>query len=175
MSFSHYGITIEGERVRLKVLTTEDASEEYAGWLNDPEVNKHLETKGTTLSELTKYIQEKLESDNAIFFGIYWKGNDKHIGTVKLEPIDMEHGRATMGILIGDKEYWGRGIAVEVTNMMVYFVFGTLELPEINLGVRPDNAPAIRVYEKCGFTIFAEEENQIHMLKKQEIYECGCC
>lgn len=36
---------IYGERIYLRVLQEEDASEEYCSWLNDPIVNKFLETK----------------------------------------------------------------------------------------------------------------------------------
>ena len=56
-----------------------------------------------------------------------------------------------MGILIGNKNYWGRGIATEATTLISEYAFDRLKLKEINLGVISENMPAIRVYEKCGF------------------------
>ena len=37
-------IRIEGERIYLRKLTENDASDEYASWINNQEVNKYLET-----------------------------------------------------------------------------------------------------------------------------------
>ncbi len=85
----------------------------------------------------------------------------KHIGTVKLEPIDVDKGTAMFGLLIGDRDYWGKGIATEVTNLIVDFAFNTLGLREVTLGVLADNKAAIRVYEKCGFVLDRVEPKAI--------------
>ena len=162
---------IETSRLYLRCLVPDDAGKEYACWLNDPVVNQYLETRMATVTDLRKYIQEKLESDSALFFGIFWKTpttpssllwqDGKHIGNVKLEPVDREKKVATMGLLIGDKEYWRRGVGTEVTNAVVQFAFDTLGLREVNLGVIANNFPAIRVYEKCGFQEYRRDEKTI--------------
>jgi|TARA_Y100000310_G_C20416415_1_gene684546 RimJ/RimL family protein N-acetyltransferase len=145
---------IGGDSIDLRTLSEEHATEKYAGWLNDPEVNKYLETRQVTVDELKSYIAEKNTSSNALLFGIFWKEDDTHIGNLKLEPIDHEKSKATLGILIGDKDYWGKGVATEATNLITQYAFTTLGLKEVNLGVISDNRAAIRVYEKCGFTTF---------------------
>lgn len=178
MDISNYRTTIETPRLTLRTLEMSDASDAYAGWLNDPVVNKYLETRNATVDEIQRYIGDKLASPNALFLGIFWKvsaicppllggegvrvvDRSKHIGTVKLEPINFDNGVATLGLLIGDKEYWGRGVATEATNVIVDFAFNTLGLREVNLGVLADNAAAIRVYEKCGFTVTSRDLNSI--------------
>lgn len=153
---------IDGDRVVLRTLTPRDASGEYAGWLNDPSVNQYLETRSINLEELKRYIQEKDESDCAILFGIFWKADARHIGNVKLEPVDFAEGVATMGILIGDKEYWGKGVGTEVTNLITDYAFNVLGLTEVHLGVMSTNVAAIRVYEKCGYVIESVEEKSIN-------------
>lgn len=149
--------SLTGDLVRLRPLTETDATEDYAAWLNDPVVNQYLETRSVTIDELKTYIREKTESPTAMLFGIVWKENGKHIGNVKLEPIDREKGEATMGILIGDKNYWGKGAATEATNVLCAYAFDVLKLKAISLGVIAENLAAIRVYEKCGFTQWAVE------------------
>src|SRR5688572_28708640 len=109
---------LEGPQVGLRELRESDASDAYASWLNDPVVNQYLETRSVALPELRNYIRAKAESPTALLFGIFWKENGKHIGNVKLEPIDRDKGEATMGILIGDKDYWGKGVATETTNLV---------------------------------------------------------
>ncbi len=140
---------IKGKRIYLRLLTINDASQEYCQWLNDSEVNKYLETKNTTIQELREYIQERIDSPNALFFGIFDK--EKHIGNIKLEPIFWERKKVIFGFIIGDKKYWGKGIGTEATKLIVDFVFNFLNLDEVELGVLPQNKAAVRVYEKVGF------------------------
>lgn len=140
---------IKGERIVFKLLTQKNATKEYAGWLSDLEVNRYLVTKKATVSELKKYIREKNSDPNCLLLGIFCK--DKHIGNIKLEPIDFKNLKARIGILIGDKNYWGKGIATEAIELLVKYGFDKLKLKEIDLAVEPENKPAIRVYEKVGF------------------------
>lgn len=157
----NYTTVINGGRCFLAILQKEHASQEYCNWLNDEVVNKYLETRQATVADLEKYITEKLESGNCLFFGIFWKENNKHIGNIKLEPIDFKEKSADLGIMIGDKDFWGKGIGVEVVNLITDFVFNTLKLDEINLGVISENKQAIRVYEKCGFKVFNISKDSI--------------
>ncbi len=150
-----------GEKIFLRTLDVKDASAEYVAWLNDPVVNQYLETRQATLENIGQYIREKLESPMALFLGIFWKEMGRHIGNIKLEPIDWEKKIATMGILIGDKEYWGKGVATEATNLIVDYAFRELGLKEVRLGVIATNTAARRVYEKCGFTVEKIEPNAI--------------
>ena len=149
----HVGERIDGRTVFLCPLKVSDASAEYAGWLNDPIVNQYLETRSVTLQNLREYIRSKNESDTAILLGIFCRKSGKHIGNVKLEPVDWMKKVATMGLLIGDKSFWGKGVGTEVVDLVTNYAFDTLRLSEVNLGVIPENKPALRVYEKCGFII----------------------
>src|SRR3989344_2262706 len=110
---------VTGERIYLRALTLADASPEYCAWLNDPEVNEYLETRQSTISELKTYIQKQIDDPNAIFVGIFDKVNDVHIGNIKLEPIDWQKKKAIFGILLGNKNYWGKGIGTEATELIV--------------------------------------------------------
>jgi len=145
------GEKILGERIYVRPLTPEDASLEYCTWLNDPEVNYYLETRKATLEEVRAYIQKQIDNPNSIFFGIFDKGTDKHIGNIKLEPIDWGKKKTVFGILIGDKAYWGKGIGTEATKLAVDIAFGSLGMEEVELGVIGENKRAQRVFEKAGF------------------------
>ncbi|MDD4286959.1 MAG: GNAT family N-acetyltransferase [Candidatus Peribacteraceae bacterium] len=154
--------SLEGTRVFLRVLTEADASQEYVQWLNDPVVNRYLETRSATTEKVKEFIREKNESEDALLLGIFWKESGVHIGTIKLEPIARDKGEATLGILIGNREYWGKGAATEATNLMTGYALSELGLREITLGVIPENEAAIRVYKKCGFTIDHIEKNAVN-------------
>jgi len=153
MRFRNKKIKLEGQRIFLKTLDQNQATKEYCGWLNDAEVNKYLETRETTIAKLKQYIKEKNENPKCLFFGIFFKENNKHIGNIKLEPIDFKNKKATIGILIGDKNYWGRGIGTEAIKVLVDYGFKNLNLKEINLGVISENKPALNLYKKVGFKV----------------------
>lgn len=144
-------ILIKGEKIYLRELTEKDATEKYCKWLNDPVVNKYLETREATIEGLKKYIRKRREDPNSLFLGIFLKKNDKHIGNSKLEPIDFKNKTADFGMLIGEKDYWGKGLGTEITKLVVNYAFNELNLKKIRLGVIPENKRAIRVYEKVGF------------------------
>lgn len=152
MNFSGATPAFEGERVTLRVMDERDATAQYAGWLNDPEVNRFLATKSATVPELQTYIDAKHKQTDALFFGVYLKTDGTHIGTVKLEPIELEKKRATIAVMIGEKEYWGKGYAGEAMKILMDWCFGELGCDEVNLGVIAKNEAAIRAYEKIGFT-----------------------
>lgn len=159
----------EGSTVYLRELNENDASETYCEWLNDPIVNKYLETRETTIEDLKQYIQSKKENPNCLFFGIFLKENDKHIGNVKLEPIDFEEKTSYFGMLIGEKEQWGKGLGTEATRLAVDYAFNVLHLKKIMLGVIAENKAAIRVYEKTGFQI--ERVNKEKIKHGSEVYD----
>ena len=79
-------------------------------WLNDPDVVKYSEqrhfrhTAGTQLDYLNKF--PAIGHYREIYYG------GKFIGTMAAY-VDRENSVADLGILIGDKEYWGKGLGTE--------------------------------------------------------------
>ena len=150
-----------GERIYLRSLTADDATQTYANWLCDPQVNRFLATKQATQDELRAYIDKKNSQSDTYFFGIFLSGSDQHIGTIKLEPIDLTNRVATIAVMIGDKTCWGKGYNPEAMRLLINFCFQELGLVEMNLGVRGQHLAAIRSYEKLGFREVKRELNAI--------------
>jgi len=142
---------LEGSRIYLRKLGLDDATNAYCSWLNDTEVNQYLDTKGATLNEIKKYILIKNKKKDALLFGIFVKENNRHIGTIKLDPIDRNLNKATTAIMIGDKEYWGKGFGGDAIILLSEYGFVELGLQEIWLGVKCANIAAIKSYSKIGF------------------------
>lgn len=137
-----------GRRLYLRTLTPDDATAAYCSWLNDPAVNHYLTTKHCTIPELKEYIKSRNSQLNAIFYGIFLNGADKHIGTIKLQDIGT---RNDLAILIGDKRSWGQGYAGEAMQLLIDYGFRILGLRQITLGVIGQNLSAIKAYTKLGF------------------------
>lgn len=144
---------IFSQRIYLRELSLDDVSLEYCRWLNDPEVNKYLETRSCTMEELKKYVQKQIDDPDSLLLGVFDKENKKHIGNIKLEPIDWQRKKAGFGILIGNKQYWAKGIGTEVAKLTIRLAFHSLGLNELELGVIPENKRARKVFEKVGFKV----------------------
>ncbi len=146
-------IKINGARIFLRTLKVEDVTKSYLQWLNDPEVTKFLQTKSITFEKLRKYVREKYMKNDALLLGIFLKKNRRHLGNIKLEPIDFKEGKGCIGIMIGEKKYWGKGIGPEALKIFTKWAFEHLNLRKIWLGVSVENKRAIKAYKKAGFSI----------------------
>jgi len=74
-----------------------------------------------------------------------------HIGNVGLHGIDRANRKASLGIVIGEKEYWSKGLGTDAMATVLRYAFERLRLHKVNLDVMDYNERAIRVYERCGF------------------------
>ncbi len=142
-----------GEQVYLRPLRREDLDGKYLAWLNDPEVNRYLETGifPQSKEQLERFYEAMIKAADQVMLAIVDKETEQHIGNVKLGPISWVHRKASLGILIGEKDFWGKGVGQEVTRLIVEYGFNRLNLHRINLGVYAEHQAAIHVYEKIGF------------------------
>jgi ribosomal-protein-alanine N-acetyltransferase len=46
----------------------------------------------------------------------------------------------------------GKGIVTEAVNLLVRYLFENMTVNRLQLAIHPENAPSLRVAEKCGFT-----------------------
>ena len=146
-------IDLESERLIFKRLSINHLSTEYLSWLNDPKVNLFLETKGNYTMDLLKtFIEEQYENE-VFFLAIHLKDSNKHIGNIKIDPINDTLNSGEYGILMGDRSNWGKGYAKEASLRIIKYCFEELKLSKITLGVIQDNVNAVKLYEKIGFTI----------------------
>ena len=58
---------------------------------------------------------------------------------------------ATLGIVIGEKEYWGKGYGTEAVKTMLRYAFHELGLNRVELETYSFNPRAQRCYERAGF------------------------
>ncbi|MCK8523335.1 GNAT family N-acetyltransferase [Aquimarina sp. D1M17] len=172
-------VNLETERLSLRRLSLEEhLSETYVAWLNDVDVYQYLETGGNyTLDQLETYLKEQEEKD-ILFWGIHIKDSDKHIGNIKIDPIDSVKNSGEYGIMMGDKNEWGKGYAKEASICVINYCFEAIKLSQITLGVIEKNIGALKLYENMGFEIEGIIENKgvyagelcnsIRMIKKND-------
>lgn len=147
--------------VLIRPLQIEDAYTSVI-WRNDPDVFKHTRNTYnhiiTTESEL-EWIKRVIVNTDEYRCAIIV--DDKYVGNIYLTNIDEE--KAEYHIFIGNKSYWGRGVAKKASIEIMRYGFERLNLKKIVLEVHPKNNTAIRLYEKLGFAIVEEKSNFITM------------
>lgn len=145
-------IELETKRLLLVPLNLSFCTETYVSWLNDPEVYRFLETRGNqTLKTLAEFINKQIELKNNIW-AIVIRGSNKHIGNIKIDNINLNHGFGEYGIMMGDKDEWRKSYAREASERVIdYFFKEEYFLRKLNLGVVKDNVSAIHLYKKMGF------------------------
>ena len=153
--------SISTNRFTLRLLNESDASERYLGWFEDKMSKQYIAYSSSSISSLREYINSKNTASDCILWGIFFEGN--HIGNIKYEPIDQKSGQATMGILIGEPAWRGKGVAAEVITATARCLMEQLSISEIILGVDANNIPAIKSYEKLGFRTFDNKDQGIYM------------
>ena len=140
---------IYGERIYLRRLTEDDVSEAYVRWINDPDINQYLESRFYEQTiESTKAFIRSVTNDNNYQFGIFIKETDQHIGNIKIGSINHFHKYADIGFLIGEKEYWGKGIASEAIKLATDFAFNTLGLHKLWGGAYAPNVGSMKAFLK---------------------------
>jgi RimJ/RimL family protein N-acetyltransferase len=103
---------IKGKNIILRPLALKDAPR-FVKWLDDPEVTQFLDVHNLptpTLKEEREWITEAKKDKTKACFAIDTK-DGVHIGTVSLVKIHPVDKRAEYGIFIGNKMYWGQGLA----------------------------------------------------------------
>jgi len=68
-----------------------------------------------------------------------------------------------MGILIGEKEWRGKGVASEVVKASSEYLGKTYGVRYIDLGVERGNTPAVSAYKKMQFEVVEEDDNGFKM------------
>lgn len=142
---------LESDRLLYKPMEMKNATLEYLNWLNDIEVNKYLEVKKeNNLGELEVYIRDAIVK-RIFFWAIHLKENGKHIGNIKIDPINKKLGTGEYGIMMGDKCEWNKGYAKEASLAIIDFCFNKMKLRKMTLGVVENNIAAVKLYESIGF------------------------
>ena len=143
---------IPGERTQLRRIERTDIPT-FVRWFSDPAVREFLLiNRPISLVEEESWFEAQLRDQSSEIFAIETL-DGTHIGNIGLHDINWVHRRAEMGIVIGEKEYWGRGFGSDAICALLAFAFNEMNLHRIYLQVYEDNERAIQAYKKCGFKL----------------------
>jgi RimJ/RimL family protein N-acetyltransferase len=131
--------------------------------LKNPKINQYLETRweNQNLNKIKIFVKTIEESRDSILFAIEEISSNKHIGNIKIGPINHNHKYADISYFIGDSDSWGKGYATEAVALVTHYAFNYLDLENILAGVYGNNVGSQRVLEKVGYVLCGKFINQL--------------
>jgi RimJ/RimL family protein N-acetyltransferase len=142
---------IFGTKVRLRAIERDDLPA-FVRWFNDPEVREHLAMyRPLSLAQEEKWFERHAQPDPPDHVFAIETQEGAHIGNTGLHNVDWKNRNAELGIVIGEKDYWGQGYGTDAIQTLLGYAFGEMNLHRVSLRVDADNLRGIRCYEKCGF------------------------
>ena len=149
---------LRGKYVHFTAQDMDQAAQPYFDWAQDGEYHRLVED-GPAVPLSIKGMRESNEQgwpeDDPcnVMFLIRDNEDDHIIGFANLDYISWHNADSYMGIGIGDKSFWGRGVGREAMEILLRYAFTEMNLHRLSLTVYEYNERAIHMYEKCGFKI----------------------
>ncbi len=77
--------------------------------------------------------------------------NKKRVGQVTYNEIDTRNKKVELDIIIGDKEYLGKGYGTDALKTLIRYLFNNFDINKIWIEARANNPRAINAYKRAGF------------------------
>jgi RimJ/RimL family protein N-acetyltransferase len=146
-------IFIEGKEIAL-IAKNSTLVSLYCKWIDDPICRKYAPfIIPRTVEDIKKFLEPQMGVKKLIEFDIYHKGEGKVIGFIGVKEINWFHRFAEIFYLIGERDFWHRGLATKAVILVLNYAFKELNLHKIYAQVMDPNIASIRVLDKCGFTL----------------------
>ena len=148
--------TIVGRLVTLRPMVAGDFD---ALWemLHDPEGNDLTATTASfTEDQIRAWVASRQDQDGRLDLAIVENATGEFAGEVVLNEFDADRESANFRISLRGPAWFGRGLGGEATELIVDHGLGAVGLREITLGVLARNPRARRAYERAGFAVTRE-------------------
>jgi ribosomal-protein-alanine N-acetyltransferase len=120
-----------------------------AQWRNDPAVNRYLRQGIRTLEEVQEWYTQYFSKAENRLLAVY--ADKTLIGYCTLEHIDTTHRSCEIGIVIGNPDYWNKGVGASVVRRLTTLAFTRYDLHRVYAVIQGGNIASRRCFEKVGF------------------------
>lgn len=146
-------ITLETERLRLRMWREDDDFEEYARMCADPDVMRYLGGKPFDRLEAWRHMAFLVGHWRLRGYG-HWAVEEKSSGRF-VGRLGFLNPQGWPGFEIGwtlGREHWGKGYATEGARRALDYAFNEMGREHVISLIHPDNKNSIRVAERLGET-----------------------
>jgi len=141
------------KRLGFRALTIKDVKQDYPDSLNNPNVNKYLETRHNfqTVESCKNFILECNENPSENLYGMFLLSNNEWIGNIKIGLIHWIYKTGSLSLVMFNNSYQGMGFGYEAVYSVTQFGFNNLGLEKIEAGVCRENKPSLAIFKKAGY------------------------
>lgn len=145
----------------LRTVTSEDASDRWAGWMSEPKNLRLLNSapKAMTRDDVAAYIK-RFDQRSHLLIGVFEKRSGLHIGFFRLD-IDHRLKRCLMFLLIGEQKYRHWRVTDDIRGPFQDYIFDELGLNTILATVLESNQAMIRYMLKSGWSFDRRAERHV--------------
>lgn len=122
-------------------------------WRNDDDIWSLLGGVKYFVSEFyeKQWIENAIKDSKNIRLAVCLKENNLHIGNVYITDINLQNRSGISHVLIGNRNYWGKGYATEAYHLLLDYAFKERNFHRIVAHVLEDNIASIKLHLKCGY------------------------
>ena len=143
-------ITLTGDHIRLRPLTEADLPLKVQ-WYNDPDIRKTLLVDEMfELEKTARWFESAKDSPSRLDLMIETL-EDRSIGVTGFVDIDNENQSAEIFIVIGEKDYWAKGVMLDAHRLLIDWGFKNLPIRRIFGVCKINNIGSIITLKKLGF------------------------
>lgn len=144
-------VHVLGERVRLVPVDKDLHLDNYLRWFNDPEITRYmLMVMPLTRQAEVAHLDRLSESKTDVVWAVHDE-HGRHIGATGLHDIDWRNRAATSGIVIGERDAWGKGYGSEVMRVRTRWAFEELGLRRIESECFAENVGSATCLARAGY------------------------
>ena len=141
-----------GELAVLRSKAMYDAEADYS-WRIDPELAALDATRPVSLSfnEYLRYHRDDVNYPSPWSVRMAIDTHDgRHIGNCMYYDINTDKSQCELGIMIGDRDYWGKGYGTDVVKTVLAHIFTATEIERVYLHTLSHNLRAQKSFAKAG-------------------------
>jgi RimJ/RimL family protein N-acetyltransferase len=166
----------EGTKTRLVPLDKAKHLENAVQWMNDVDVTRFILAGDFPMSRMAEeaWFDEVMRgSEKNVHFAVETLEGE-HIGFSGLHRLDLRHGAAITGSLIGRKDLWGQGYGTDSAIVRARYCFETLGLRLMLSSCMEGNESSLRMQLKAGYEVCGRYPKRfwVHGAYRDEIFTC---
>lgn len=160
MAINESLLSLAGKQTLLRPFSANDITTDYLGWLRDPEVIRFSNQRFCTHTRESAlaYLNSFAISGN-LFLSVRLVETERLVGTITAYR-SQHHQTADMGLLIGDRSCWGKGMGQDAWSTLLDYLLNVCHLRKVTGGTLRCNVGMVRIMERSRMQLEAVRVKQ---------------
>lgn len=138
-------------KLSIATLQAEQVTQSYVEWYSNEEIVRYSDNQYRKFSfdGQCSYVENCLSNDDVNLYGIF--DDTTHIGNIVMSGLSSRHRKAELTYVIGDTNYWGKGVASFAIANIIKIAKEEFDLNKLYAGIASANVGSGKALEKNGF------------------------